>query len=398
MNQNLLKLTGIAAKETKTIIGLMSGTSLDGLDIALCEISGHGAGSKLKLIGFTTIEYNDSFRDNIKTIFSKQQVNLEQLCVLNEWVGLEHARMINEQLKKWNTTADKIDLIASHGQTIYHSPKSMRPSSEFGNATLQIGDGDHIAVNTGIITISDFRQKNIAAGGEGAPLAAYGDYLLFANPDEPVVLLNIGGISNATFIPAAAAFKEIICTDIGPGNTLMDQWIQQHTDWKFDRDAYYAKQGSINEDLYAALKADPFFDLPLPRTTGPELFNLYYIQDSIKKANLENLTWQDVLATLNYFTAKVIADTIIKFSSDKVKPTILISGGGLHNPLLLENLYQFLPGYTIGSTANKGINPDAKEAILFALLANELISGEHSFGEGAPGFPAVGMGKISFPF
>ena len=111
MNQNLLKLTGIAAKETKTIIGLMSGTSLDGLDIALCEISGHGAGSKLKLIGFTTIEYNDSFRNNIKTIFSKQQVNLEQLCVLNEWVGLEHARMINEQLKKWKTNFLPFSLI-----------------------------------------------------------------------------------------------------------------------------------------------------------------------------------------------------------------------------------------------------------------------------------------------
>lgn len=398
MNQILHKLTSIAAKQTKRIIGLMSGTSLDGLDIALCEINGHGSECKLELIGFTTIEYKDSFRDKIKTIFSKQQVNLEQLCVLNEWVGLEHAKMINEQLKKWKATAEDIDLIASHGQTIYHSPKSMRPASEYGNATLQIGDGDHIAVSTGIITISDFRQKNIAAGGEGAPLAAYGDYLLFANSDEPVVLLNIGGISNATFIPATAQFKDIVCTDIGPGNTLMDQWIQQHTDWKFDKDAYYAQQGSINENLLSALKADPFFDLPVPKTTGPELFNIDYIKQTIQKANLEKITWQDVLATLNYFTASVIASTIIKFSTEKVNPSILISGGGLHNPLLLEHLHQLLPGYSIGSTSDKGIHPDAKEAILFALLANELISGENSFGEGAPGFPAVGMGKISFPF
>lgn len=398
MNQNLHKLTSIVAKQTKRIIGLMSGTSLDGLDIALCEINGHGPECKLELIGFTTIEYKDSFRDKIKTIFSKQEVNLEQLCVLNEWVGLEHAKMINEQLKKWETTAEDIDLIASHGQTIYHSPKNMRPASEYGNATLQIGDGDHLAVNTGIITISDFRQKNIAAGGEGAPLAAYGDYLLFANSDEPVVLLNIGGISNATFIPASASFKDIVCTDIGPGNTLMDQWIQQHTNWKFDKDAYYAQQGSINEDLLSALKVNPFFDLPIPKTTGPELFNIGYIQESIKKVNLENLIWQDVLATLNYFTANVIASTIIKFSTEKVKPSILISGGGLHNPLLIEHLLQLLPGYSIGSTSDKGIHPDAKEAILFALLANELISGENSFGEGAPGFPAVGMGKISFPF
>jgi anhydro-N-acetylmuramic acid kinase len=188
MIESIEKLSQIANKPSRKIIGLMSGTSLDGLDIALCEVFGNGKSTKINLLQFETIEYNNKFRDEIKTIFSKKNIDLEKLCLLNEWIGKVHAEMINKKLSDWQIQNNEIDLIASHGQTIYHAPESLHQHKIFGNGTLQIGDGDQIAVNTSIITISDFRQKHIAAGGEGAPLAAYGDYLLYSGENKSSIL------------------------------------------------------------------------------------------------------------------------------------------------------------------------------------------------------------------
>jgi len=184
----------------------MSGTSLDGLDMALCEISGHGKETQLTLLDFETYGYDEVFKNEVRSVFSTQMVNLEKLCMLNSWIAREHATIINAQIKKWGIDKSEIDLIASHGQTIYHAPKRQHKQNGFENSTLQIGDGDHIAHHTGIITISDFRQKHVAAGGEGAPLAAYGDYILFADKKVDRILINIGGISNLTYIPADGEF------------------------------------------------------------------------------------------------------------------------------------------------------------------------------------------------
>jgi anhydro-N-acetylmuramic acid kinase len=206
----------------------MSGTSLDGLDIALCEIKGNGIDTKLSLLKFDHINYEDDYKEEVRKIFSKKTIELEELCLLNEWIGIKHAAIVNACLQKWNVPNENVDLIASHGQTIYHAPKNLHHRQKFGNGTLQIGDADHIAVHTGIITISDFRQKHIAAGGEGAPLAAYGDFILYSEKDRDVMLLNIGGIANFTYLPAGAGFDKIICSDIGPGNTIMDAYARQN--------------------------------------------------------------------------------------------------------------------------------------------------------------------------
>ena len=163
MNKNIESLYRISNKAERLIVGLMSGTSFDGLDIALCKIKGNGIDTKIELISFETIAYEPDFKEDLKSVFSRRDADLEKICVLNEWIGLKHASMINDCLKKWNYKNSDIDLIASHGQTIYHAPKFLHPGDKFTNATLQIGDGDHIAVKTGIITISDFRQKHIAA-------------------------------------------------------------------------------------------------------------------------------------------------------------------------------------------------------------------------------------------
>ena len=397
MNSNIQKLYDIANKPKRTIIGLMSGTSLDGLDIALCSIEGCGTDTKLEVLHFETVSYSNEFKSELRTVFSKKEINLEKLCLLNPWIALQHAGMINTCLQEWDIKNEEVDLIASHGQTIYHAPQRLHQQQNFGNATLQIGDGDHLAVATGIITISDFRQKNIAAGGEGAPLAAYGDYLLFSKKGEDRILLNIGGIANFTFLSGNG--EHVLCTDIGPGNTLMDACMQEHYPGQsFDKDALVAKSGLINKDLLIALKENDFFNQSFPKTTGPELFNLEYLQKAKQKSKTESLAVKDTMATLNQFSADMIVAAIKDCIKDKNGVNIISSGGGMHNPLLMQHISDQLPNCTFYSTAETGINPDAKEAVLFALLANECVSGDVSiFGNCFSLIPAVTMGKVSFP-
>lgn len=400
MNPNIEKLVQIANRPVRLIIGLMSGTSLDGLDIALCRFEGHGENTNATILQFETVPYNEEFKEEIRTVFSRQQISLEQLCLLNPWIAKQHALMVTACLKKWDLTAIDIDLLASHGQTIYHTPKRLHGKEKFGNATLQIGDGDHLAVATGIITISDFRQKHIAAGGEGAPLAAYGDHLLFSQKGDDRILLNIGGIANFTWLPASGDQKEMISTDTGPGNTLMDAFIRkQQSGSSYDTNGGLASSGKINADLLNALKDHPFFRYTLPKTTGPELFNLEYLEMAMQKTNTTSLPVEDIMATLNRFTAETISEAIMMITGDRKNVNIYLSGGGTHNTALVDHLTGLLPVSKIDSLNKLGIDPDAKEALLFATLANECICGERNLIENeVAGMPGVSMGKISFPF
>lgn len=399
MNINIEKIYKIANKPLRKIIGLMSGTSLDGLDVALCSIEGQGINTKLKILKFETVSFDIDMKAEIKSVFSKKNVDLEKITLLNPWIALQHAAIINSLLKKWNIKNEDVDLIASHGQTIYHAPKSLHKQNKFGNATLQIADGDHLAVATGIITISDFRQKHIAAGGEGAPLAVYGDYLIFGKPGEDRILLNIGGIANFTCLPASMDTAKIFSTDTGPGNTMMDAFVQQNYANKFfDEDAAIANTGTVSDKLLGALKENLFFNQPFPKTTGPELFNLQYLLNAQTVSDTLHLSKENIIATMNKFSADTIVGAIKKAFTDKGSLSVYSSGGGMHNPLLMEHIKTQLPGCTFYTTADLEIDPDAKEAVLFALLANECVSGNVStFGSGTAGMPAVSMGKISFP-
>ena len=397
MNRNIEQLVTIANKRRRLIIGLMSGTSLDGLDIALCSVEGSGLSTRLELLQFETIEYTADIKKEIRTVFAQKNIELEKLCLLNPWIALQHADCINACLKKWGIGKTSVDLIASHGQTVYHAPASLHRQKKFGNATLQIGDGDHLAVATGIITISDFRQKHIAAGGEGAPLAVYGDHLLFSKKGEERILLNIGGIANFTYLPGSTNVNEILCTDVGPGNTMMDAFVQEKFPGKyFDEDALIAKQGRVNEDLLMALKENIFFEQPFPKTTGPELFNLNYLILAQQKTGTTAIPDADTLATLNKFSADMITTGINKCRESKGELKIFSSGGGMHNPLLMQHLKEQLPACSFHTTAELGIDPGAKEAVLFAVLANECICADNAVFKNG-GMPAVSMGKISFP-
>jgi anhydro-N-acetylmuramic acid kinase len=398
MHQNIENLVKVASKPERMVIGLMSGTSMDGLDIALCLIKGAGESTQFELKAFTTIAYNNHFKENILSIFSKEMVALETLCLLNAWVGRQHGKMILDALTSWNITPDSVDMIASHGQTIYHAPKSLHPNSEYDPATLQIGDGDHIAVTTGILTLSDFRQKHIAAGGEGAPLAVYGDYLLCSHPTENRLLLNMGGIANFTYLAAGCSLDQVFSTDTGTGNTLMDAYTRSYfTPLAYDKDGAIAAKGKINNALLAELKAHSFFSLALPKTIGPELFNLEFLAKAQAASHTIGISPEDVMATLNRFSAETIADCINSSIPSGTTFNMYSSGGGMHNPMLMGHLKSLLPNATLYSSEVLGINPDAKEAILFALLANEAVAGTPLFAGGHATKIPTTMGKVSFP-
>ncbi|WP_158799505.1 anhydro-N-acetylmuramic acid kinase [Pedobacter sp. L105] len=396
MNDQISKLAQIADAPSRIIIGLMSGTSMDGLDIALCKFTGMGLETTVELLQFTTAPYEKQFKEELKAIAFKKEADLQKVTLMNAVIGSYSAKLILAALHKWKYPAESVDLIASHGQTIFHAPISLHKLASFPNSTLQIGDGDHIAVETGIITLSDFRQKHIAAGGEGAPLAIYGDHLLFSSNSESRILLNIGGIANFTYLPAGRNAGQLFSTDVGPGNTLMDQFVQHRYPGKYyDQDAALAKSGTVSETLVRELMNTAFFDQPFPRTTGPELFNLAYLRAAQKAAGEEELSNEDILASLNEFTARTIIGAI-RNSINEQDFVIYLSGGGMHNPLLVQKLSEGL-GLPLRDTAELGINPDAKEAVLFALLANECVAGGQTDFGSRPGMPNITMGKISLP-
>jgi anhydro-N-acetylmuramic acid kinase len=396
MNRNIGALHRIATKKTRLIIGLMSGTSLDGLDVALCQISGSGQQTKLKVLQFQTLAYPKTVKDQILRVFAKEQIEFQVLCELNAFIGSLHGKLVLRSLRKWKFKSAQIDVIASHGQTVFHAPRFLYPQAE-QNSTLQIGDGDHLAVEAGIITLSDFRQKHVAKGGEGAPLAVYGDYLLFSRKGEDRIMLNAGGIGNFTYLPASGKAAEVFVTDTGPANTLLDQVVRKNVpNTHFDKDARLAKQGTCHPGLLKALKSDPFFAKSFPKTIGPELFNLTYVEQAQKISHTEDIILKDLLATLTRFSAETMADAILKVIKRKKTFKLFMSGGGAHNPLLMEWLRDLLPMVSFHKMAELGISGDAKEAVLFAVLANEaLAGGKVDFGRRSK-VPTLSMGKVSF--
>jgi len=423
MNTQIVKLLSAASKKTRLIIGLMSGTSLDGLDVALCLIAYADEGTKVKVLAFETHEYEEAFKNQIKEIFAKEEGSFKQLTLLNAKIGRLHGELVLKSLKKWNITPEEVDAIASHGQTVFHHPKrSIEESSPFRGlgGTLQIGDADHIAHTTGILTISDFRQKHIAAGGEGAPLAIYGDCLLFSSEEENRILLNIGGIANFTFLPKLTGEKEevmskMLVTDTGPGNTLIDAAMQKYFNQPYDENGEVAAEGKVIPELLEALKTNPFFKEKAPKSTGQEQFNLEYVTalsrslseaEGNKHENRSSLLFPstslrervvgfahpaDIVTTLTHLTAQTIAGQIKNLNTEAA---VYVSGGGAHNSTLMNLLKELLPNFEFKKIDVLGISADAKEAVLFAVLANQTLAGSPIK---IADLPAVNFGKISFP-
>ncbi|MGV3559757.1 anhydro-N-acetylmuramic acid kinase [Larkinella arboricola] len=398
MNAQIQHLYELAQRPERRIIGLMSGTSMDGLDVALCRIQGSGPQTHVSLTHFETVAYTDGLKAEIRKVFAKKEIDFQHLCLLNAWLGRIHGQMITDCLNRWNLKTTDVDLVASHGQTVFHAPKSQHRLDTFPNATLQIGDGDHVAVTTGITTLSDFRQKHIAKGGEGAPLAVYGDYFIFSQPGENRLMLNMGGIANFTYLPGNLNAEEVFTTDTGPGNTLIDAFTRQFFDQPYDADGRIATRGTVNHELLLQLKQDPFFRAPFPKTTGPELFSTVYVEQARQRSpTTENMLPEDLIATLTRFSAETIAEAIQNVIRPGEAYTVYGSGGGVHNPVLIGAIRELLPGLRFANTDELGISGDAKEAVLFAVLANEAVAGGHTSFGNRQGVPTVTMGKISFP-
>jgi anhydro-N-acetylmuramic acid kinase len=386
MNPQLTKLAAIAAQPSRRIIGLMSGTSLDGLDVALCRCTGHGPTLHVALEQFATVPYDADFQQRLRAI-SQPTVPLEDLVLLHAEVARRHAATVLACLQSWQLAPADIDVLASHGQTIWHAPRHQHGRAGFPHhATLQIGDGDHLAQLTGILTLADFRQKHVAAGHEGAPLAPFGDELLFRRPGTNRLLLNLGGIANFTLLPADGGPAQ--ATDTGPANTLLDYVVrQQYPGQLYDAGGQLAAQGQPHAGLLAALLSHPFFAAGFPKTTGPELFSPGYLQENQAIAGTQSLSAPDLLATLIELTASTVALAARHYLGPAPVVEVLVSGGGAHNATLLAALARHLPAARLLSTAEAGVPPDAKEALLFAVLANETLAGH----------PALSLGKISLP-
>ncbi len=397
MLPDILQLAHIAQKSSRTIIGLMSGTSLDGLDMAICALRNNGKDTEVKLLYFETASYDDAFKAEIRKVFAQKQVDFQFLAILNVLIAEKHALFVNTMLLRLGIHPQEIDLIASHGQTLLHAPRSQHQQDHYPNATLQMGDGDHIARRTGIITISDFRQKHLAGGGEGAPLALYGDYFLFSSPDEDRFLLNIGGIGNFTYLPANGHASDVFATDTGPGNTLMDAYARRLFEVDYDAGGAQAAAGVVDQGLLEIFKSDPFFQLPFPKTTGPEQFSTAWADAIFAQHPKGQLNPFNQMATLNRLSAETIADALKRVQGTGAPKALYLSGGGNGNATLVRHLKQLLPDWKIKSIYDLGIPADAKEAVLFAVLANEAVAGKPEPDFKLGGLPYLSMGKISLP-
>lgn len=338
-------------------IGLMSGTSLDGIDAALVEFNDH----HVQLIAFEYQPFSDTLKNQLADISdANAMLFLKDYGAMDTKLGLLFADIINTLLSKANIPAAAVKAIGSHGQTIFHDPNSELPFS------LQIGDANIIAERTGITTIADFRRRDIAAGGQGAPLVPAFHQAVFSHPSEHRCIVNIGGIANITILSNTPS-EAVIGFDTGAGNILMDQWIQKHRSLNYDAQGAWAKSGNVNDDLVEQLKKDPYFQLDPAKSTGKEYFSLDWIYQNI---NVTDYPAEDIQASLCYLTATTITDAIKKYAP--ATEQVLICGGGIHNDYLLQLIEQNLT-CPVSSTELYGIHPDHVEAIAFAWLAKQTL-------------------------
>ena len=370
------QLFDLAERKTKNVIGLMSGTSLDGVDVALIQIDGNGTSTKLNLIGF--LEY--SFPVGLKTKLLKNSVketsNVEDISQLNFLLPKVYYDAIKTLCKDLNFNMNDIDLIGSHGQTIQHLPNSIEYYGYKISSTLQIGDPAVLAKLSGKVTIGDFRTGDIALGGEGAPLIPYFDYILFNSYEKNRALLNIGGISNFTILNKNKEIEDVLAFDTGPGNMLIDSLTKKLFNEEYDKDGKYAQSGKFNKALFSAfLEKDEFIEKTPPKSTGREYYGEKFLFNLLEKFN--DIPKEDWLNTAARFTAYGIFRNYEKFVKDEtVIDELIVSGGGAKNKYLYKCLNEeFGENVELKIIDDIGVSSDAKEAICFAVLANETIAG-----------------------
>ncbi len=382
----------------KVVVGLMSGTSLDGIDAALVNISeGDNQKFQVKLIQFSTLPFSESMRERILALCDPNSARLEDISLSNMLLGELFAETAKRVVTEAGLKMKDVDLISSHGQTIFHQPESKRIEGYNVTSTLQIGDIAVIAERTGVMTVGDFRTRDMAAGGQGAPLVPYADDLLFRADPNGRILANIGGIANITVLPPAEINEQVLAFDTGPGNMLIDAFTTWATQGKqtYDKNGELAAKGKVDEKWLKELLDHDYYRLPAPKSTGRELFGLDYA--NILWNAKKELEPEDKIATITELTARTIAEECKRFVDSYNIKEIFISGGGWYNHTLRKGLLDNLPpSIKLGSTDELGIPADAKEAIVFALLGYQCINKRPNNLPSATGAHSpVIMGKIA---
>lgn len=332
-------------------IGIMSGTSLDGIDVAAVDISSSG----VNLVAQHYAPYSDGCRQQVSNISFQADATLDSIAMLDQQLGQRYALAVNELLSAHNLDKNAIQAIGCHGQTIRHHPNP-------NGFSWQLGDANQIVELTGITTVADFRRRDIAAGGEGAPLAPVFHLQVFGSPHANRQILNLGGIANITLLKQQ---DSAVGFDIGPANCLMNEWANKHWQKEYDKDGLIAQSGKVHSGLLSALLEHDYFKQAPPKSTGRELFNMAYLEQRLN--SFGDIAAQDVMATLLEMTAQSIVSAIELWGDQQAD--VFACGGGAHNSYLLQRLQALLPELKISTTETLGIHPDWVEAAAFAWLA-----------------------------
>jgi anhydro-N-acetylmuramic acid kinase len=379
-------------KSRMRVAGLMSGTSADGIDVAIVDINGN----KVSVLAFDTFPYPAAVRRSIFELVESKNFGPVEICHLNFVIGEVFAEAVLKLCRKSGIDLNTVDLIGSHGQTIYHNPKGRRFGKRIVRSTLQIGESSVIAQRTGITTVADFRPKDMAANGQGAPLVPFADYILFRDKKRNRAIQNIGGIANVTYLPADCQQRDIIAFDTGPGNMIIDRAVSLATKGrkKFDRGGKVAERGTVDKRLLKNMLRHPFFSKRPPKSTGREMFGKDYCDYLYRLAIKRGLSAEDVVATATAFTAASICLSYRRFLP-AMPDEMILSGGGAKNDTLIRMLRQWLGEVKIFLSDELGISCDAKEAISFAILAYATIKGIANNVPGATGADkSLILGKI----
>lgn len=393
-------LSGFQTTQDHRIIGLMSGTSADGIDAVVIRLGEKDDGLSLDVLGFDTVAFPSGLRYRLMEVSDSKTGRIDELSRLHFELGELFARAAYIVADSAGLPMEEIDLIGSHGQTVRHLPEREGRFGVETGATLQIGDPSVIAQRTGVVTVGDFRTADVARGGQGAPLVPYVDYLLFRHSEKARALLNLGGIANLTVLPADPKPDDVMAFDTGPANMLIDAVARAELGRDMDADGAAARRGKPAENLVADVLAMPYFERPPPKSTGRELFGDRCASDLVRAGRAVRLSSEDLLATATEITVRSIEGACRKFVIPVVTrlDELIVSGGGARNGYLLERLARVLTPVDVSTSDDHGLSSDAKEAVAFAILAHQTVRGRPGSLPGATGAdrPAV-LGKICLP-
>jgi anhydro-N-acetylmuramic acid kinase len=394
-------MTARTKKGGMLVLGLMSGTSADGIDIALARISGAPPRVKARLANHTAVKFPAQVRAEILRVAEQQAITAGELSQLNFRLGQLFADAAKIACQRFRVALSSVDLIGSHGQTIFHQGVPAKYLGALTASTLQIGEAAVIAARAGVTTVADFRPADMAVGGQGAPLVPYADYLLYSDGKLGRASLNLGGIANITVIPAGAARERVFAFDTGPANMLIDALVAHFSRGrkKFDDGARLALAGRAIPALLDELMRDPYLKLKPPKSTGREYYGAAYVKRVLALGRRYRAKPNDLIRCVTIFTALSVVDALNRFITPKTKiDQLIVSGGGARNPLIMAQLAAALPGIEVLSSSRLGVPEEGKEAFAFALLAYESVhqrAGNVFSATGASG-PAI-LGKICYP-